>query len=71
MQNYLPLSKKGEGSFSVVLEAQHVKSKRILAIKCMKEKYNDVEQVQSFVGNDMSQCLCVHAIGLSYEIKIR
>jgi len=41
------LSKKGEGTFSEVLKAQCVKNGRSVAIKCMKNQFDSLEQVNN------------------------
>lgn len=43
--SYSILGKKGEGTFSQVLKAQHIKNKKLVAIKCMKNVFKDIEQV--------------------------
>lgn len=43
--SYNIIGKKGEGTFSQVLKAQHVKSKKFVAIKCMKNVFKDIDQV--------------------------
>lgn len=45
MQKYQILGKKGEGTFSEVLRAQDIKTKRYVAIKCMKKAFKSKEQV--------------------------
>eukprot|EP00760_Papus_ankaliazontas_P021837 PhM_4_TR18747/c0_g1_i1/m.1438/K08830/RAGE, MOK; renal tumor antigen len=45
MHKYRPLGKKGEGTFSEVLKAQDTRSSRYVAIKCMKNHFDSVEQV--------------------------
>jgi renal tumor antigen len=39
------LRKKGEGSFSEVIEAIHIISKKRVAIKCMKKTFESLELV--------------------------
>ncbi|KAL4465914.1 hypothetical protein ABPG74_004151 [Tetrahymena malaccensis] len=46
MNQYKLLSKKGEGTFSEVLKAQSLKEGKFVAIKCMKNHFNSIEQVQ-------------------------
>ena len=43
--DYKIISKKGEGTFSDVLKAQHLKTGRYVAIKCMKTTFDGVEQI--------------------------
>jgi renal tumor antigen len=45
MHKYRLLGKKGEGTFSEVLKAQDIKSNKLVAIKCMKNHFDSVEQV--------------------------
>lgn len=45
MQKYQILGKKGEGTFSEVLKAQDMETKRLVAIKCMKKPFKSKEQV--------------------------
>ena len=47
---YRLISKKGEGTFSEVLKAQSIKTGKYVAIKCMKNHFDTIEQV-----NDDSQ----------------
>ena len=45
MHKYRPMGKKGEGTFSEVLKAQDTKTGKYVAIKCMKNHFDSVEQV--------------------------
>lgn len=45
MHKYKLLGKKGEGTFSEVLKAQDIKTNKLVAIKCMKNHFDSVEQV--------------------------
>ena len=45
MHKYKLHGKKGEGTFSEVLKAQDIKSGKLVAIKCMKNHFDSVEQV--------------------------
>ena len=45
MHKYKLLGKKGEGTFSEVLKAQDIKSNKMVAIKCMKNHFDSVDQV--------------------------
>jgi renal tumor antigen len=47
MRKYRLVSKKGEGTFSEVMKAQSVKDGRYHAIKCMKNKFESVDQVNN------------------------
>lgn len=46
MRKYRLVAKKGEGTFSEVLKAQNVKDGRYHAIKCMKNRFDSIDQVQ-------------------------
>ena len=39
------IAKKGEGTFSEVLKAQSIKNGKCLAIKCMKNHFDSIDQV--------------------------
>jgi renal tumor antigen len=41
------ISKKGEGTFSEVLKAQSIKNGKYLAIKCMKNHFDSIDQVNN------------------------
>lgn len=41
------MAKKGEGTFSEVLKAQCVKTGKYVAIKCMKNKFESMDQVNN------------------------
>ena len=45
MQKYRLVAKKGEGTFSEVLKAQSVKTNKFAAIKCMRSRFDSIEQV--------------------------
>ena len=47
MHKYRLISKKGEGSFSEVLQAQSVKNNKQVAIKCMKANFSNIEKVNN------------------------
>lgn len=47
MHKYRLISKKGEGTFSEVLKAQSVKNGQYVAIKCMKNHFQSIEQVNN------------------------
>jgi len=47
MHKYRLISKKGEGTFSEVLKAQSIKSGKYVAIKCMKNHFDTIEQVNN------------------------
>ena len=44
---YRLISKKGEGTFSEVLKAQSIKTGKYVAIKCMKNLFSNLEQVNN------------------------
>ena len=64
MQKYRLISKKGEGTFSEVLKAQSIKTGKYVAIKCMKNHFESIEQVshriRSFLSNT-SEVVRAHA----------
>jgi renal tumor antigen len=41
------IKKLGEGTFSEVFKAQVIKTGEFVAVKCMKEKYTNIETVNS------------------------
>lgn len=47
MRKYRLVAKKGEGTFSEVLKAQNVKDGRYHAIKCMKNHFDSIDQVNN------------------------
>ena len=47
MHKYRLISKKGEGTFSEVLKAQSIKTGKYVAIKCMKNHFENFEQVNN------------------------
>lgn len=47
MHKYRLISKKGEGTFSEVLKAQSVKNGQYVAIKCMKNHFQSIDQVNN------------------------
>ena len=44
---YRLVAKKGEGTFSEVLKAQCIRSGKFVAIKCMKNRFDSLEQVRA------------------------
>jgi len=57
MQKYRLISKKGEGTFSEVLKAQSIKTGKYVAIKCMKNHFESIEQVSvSIISNFEELC---------------
>ena len=51
---YRLISKKGEGTFSEVLKAQSNKTGKQVAIKCMKNFFDTIEQVRVFSNHASS-----------------
>ena len=47
MHKYRLISKKGEGTFSEVLKAQSIKTSKYVAIKCMKNHFDTIDQVNN------------------------
>ncbi|CAM9136869.1 unnamed protein product [Ectocarpus sp. 12 AP-2014] len=47
MRKYRLVAKKGEGTFSEVLKAQNVKDGKYYAIKCMKNRFDSIDQVNN------------------------
>lgn len=45
MRKYRLVAKKGEGTFSEVLKAQNVNDGNYHAIKCMKNRFESIDQV--------------------------
>ncbi|CAD8071310.1 unnamed protein product [Paramecium primaurelia] len=48
MQNYKLITKKGEGTFSEVIKAQSIKTSQLVAIKCMKQVFQTIDQVFNY-----------------------
>ena len=49
VHKYRILGKAGEGTFSEVLKAVHIHSKKYVAIKRMKQKFHSVQQVKKII----------------------
>jgi serine/threonine protein kinase len=47
MRKYRLVAKKGEGTFSEVLKAQNIKDGKYRAIKCMKNRFESIDQVNN------------------------
>ena len=47
MHKYRLVAKKGEGTFSEVLKAQCIKNGKYYAIKCMKNHFDSLDQVNN------------------------
>eukprot|EP00439_Symbiodinium_sp_Y106_P084139 s150_g24.t7 len=61
MHKYRLLSKKGEGTFSEVLKAQSIKSGKHVAIKCMKNTFDSIDQVNNLREIQALRRLAGHA----------
>lgn len=57
MRKYRLVAKKGEGTFSEVLKAQNVKDGKYYAIKCMKNRFDSIDQVRAQAAVDVSSLL--------------
>jgi renal tumor antigen len=44
---YTLIAKKGEGAFSEVLKGQSIKTRKYVAIKCMKDHFHSIEKVKN------------------------
>lgn len=47
MKKYKLVAKKGEGTFSEVVEAEHIETGKFCAIKCMKKSFKSLHQVNN------------------------
>lgn len=47
MRKYRLLARKGQGTFSEVLKAQNVKTGDTVAIKCLRNHFESIEQVNT------------------------
>ena len=47
MRKYRLVAKKGEGTFSEVLKAQCIKNGKYVAIKCMKNHFDSLDQART------------------------
>eukprot|EP01050_Picozoa_sp_SAG11_P014772 SAG11_NODE_1853_length_4166_cov_1.872142_2_plen_155_part_00 len=61
MQKYRLVSRAGEGTFSEVFKAQSVKTGKYAAIKCMKNKFDSIEQVNNLREIQALRRLSPHA----------
>jgi renal tumor antigen len=59
MRKYRLVAKKGEGTFSEVLKAQNVNDGRYHAIKCMKNRFESIDQVQQLLN--LASVVTLHA----------
>lgn len=60
MQKYRLIAKKGEGTFSEVLKAQSIKNGQYWAIKCMKNHFDNIDQVNNLREIQALQRLSPH-----------
>ncbi|CAK9023681.1 MAPK/MAK/MRK overlapping kinase (MOK protein kinase) (Renal tumor antigen 1) (RAGE-1), partial [Durusdinium trenchii] len=61
MHKYKLISKKGEGTFSDVLRAESIKTSKQVAIKCMKNAFKSLEEVNSLREIQALRRLSPHA----------
>lgn len=59
MRKYRLVAKKGEGTFSEVLKAQNVKDGKYYAIKCMKNRFDSIDQVRLIDFDSVRQAVVV------------
>ena len=65
MRKYRLVAKKGEGTFSEVLKAQNVKDGKYHAIKCMKNRFDNIDQVLKWIDKMVISnciCICIHEL---------
>jgi len=65
MQKYRLISKKGEGTFSEVLKAQSIKTGKYVAIKCMKNHFESIEQVSQTTNIPA----CLHTQPIAFKLS--
>lgn len=60
---YRLIAKKGEGTFSEVLKAQCIKNGKYVAIKCMKNHFDSIDQVGGWESSwaSLLGIACMHA----------
>ena len=68
VHKYRILGKAGEGTFSEVLKAVHIHSKKYVAIKRMKQKFHSVQQVNYWEIWDWNE-ICLNPLAPT-KIKI-
>jgi len=71
MRKYRLVAKKGEVTFSEVLKAQNVKDGRYHAIKCMKNRFENIEQVISLYFDIYPSYLSIHVCAIRLIILER
>ena len=47
MHKYVLISKVGEGTFSEVLKARSIKTNKHVAIKCMKNQFTSIDEINN------------------------
>jgi len=62
MRKYRLVAKKGEGTFSEVLKAQNVKDGRYHAIKCMKNRFDSIDQVTELYYRGTNLIFAIHSV---------
>jgi renal tumor antigen len=62
MRKYRLVAKKGEGTFSEVLKAQNVKDGRYHAIKCMKNRFDSIDQVTELYYCGTNLIFAIHSV---------
>jgi renal tumor antigen len=65
MKKYKLIKKKGEGTFSEVVQAMNTETDKMYAVKCMKSSYKNVEQVRSsnmVLRDIMSLYMCTYKV---------
>lgn len=67
MRKYRLVAKKGEGTFSEVLKAQNVKDGKYHAIKCMKNHFDSIDQVNNLREIQALRRLSPHAHIITLE----
>jgi len=67
MRKYRLVAKKGEGTFSEVLKAQNVKDGKYHAIKCMKNRFESIDQVNNLREIQALRRLSPHEHVISLE----
>ena len=58
---YRLVAKKGEGTFSEVLKAQCIKNGKYVAIKCMKNHFDSLDQARALLTGPPAACGAAHS----------
>lgn len=68
MKKYKLIKKKGEGTFSEVVQAQNIETEKMFAVKCMKNSFKSLQQV-SFESSkfESAKCIALDWIGVDYS----